>query len=228
MARPSGHGPEFETRRQSIIDSAAALFAARGYAATGIAEISSAVGLGKGALYYYIGSKETLLVNIQDRVLRPLLRSGGRIVELDEPPLVKLRLLSESLLTLIFERLDHIRVYEHDFRSLRGDNLARVLEQRAEFEQLVRSLLEECVTAGQLRPVESHLAALQFLNLHNHTHTWVRPGGRWGPEDLSREYVRTLVSGWGRDEDLDTAEKRLEQFRAEYDGPPLGADFADG
>jgi AcrR family transcriptional regulator len=227
MARPPGHGPEFEARRQSIIDSAASLFAERGYSSTGIAEIAAAVDLGKGALYYYIGSKENLLVEIQDRVLRPLLRSGNRITALDEPPLVKLRLLSESLLVLIFERLDHIRVYEHDYRSLQGDNLTRVLEQRAEFEQLVRVLLKECADAGALRQIEPHLAALQFLNLHNHSFTWLRPDGRWGPTDLSREYIRTLVSGWGRDGDLDAAEARLVQFRAEYDGPSLHADFAD-
>jgi AcrR family transcriptional regulator len=129
MARPSGHGTGFETRRQEIIDEAATLFARRGYAGTGIAEIGKTVGLGKGALYYYIGSKENLLVEIQGRVLRPLLRSARRIDKLDEAPLLKLRLLSESLLEMILRRLDHIRVYEHDYRYLQGENLSRLLRR---------------------------------------------------------------------------------------------------
>lgn len=59
MARPPGHGAGYEPRREEIIDRAAVLFAEKGYAATGVNEICEAVGLGKGALYYYIGSNHT-------------------------------------------------------------------------------------------------------------------------------------------------------------------------
>ncbi len=96
------------------------------------------MGLAKGALYYYIGSKENLLIEIQTRVMDPLLSRAQQIAGLDADPLVRLRLLSESLLTIIFRRLDHIWVYEHDYRSLTGDYLKTLLGQRAEFEQLVR------------------------------------------------------------------------------------------
>ncbi|MEV0738756.1 TetR/AcrR family transcriptional regulator [Streptomyces sp. NPDC050549] len=50
MPRSPGHGPDFETRRQEIIDKAAALFVKKGYAATGIAEVGDVAGLGRGAL----------------------------------------------------------------------------------------------------------------------------------------------------------------------------------
>ncbi|MGH1553825.1 helix-turn-helix domain-containing protein [Streptomyces sp. L7] len=52
----------------------------RGYAATSIGDLGRAVGLAKGALYYYIGSKENLLIEIQSRVLRPAAspRQGDR------------------------------------------------------------------------------------------------------------------------------------------------------
>ncbi|WP_030621990.1 TetR/AcrR family transcriptional regulator, partial [Streptomyces fulvoviolaceus] len=68
MPRPPGHGPDFEVRRQKIIDTAAELFARQGYAATSVNDLGRAVGLAKGALYYYIGSKENLLIEIQSRV----------------------------------------------------------------------------------------------------------------------------------------------------------------
>ncbi|MFF3149467.1 TetR/AcrR family transcriptional regulator, partial [Streptomyces sp. NPDC057927] len=127
MPRPPGHGPGFEVRRQKIIDVAASLFAEQGYAATSINDLGRAVGLAKGALYYYIVSKENLLIEIQSRVMRPLLSRARQIAELDEDPLLRLRLLSESLLTIIFRRLDHIWVYEHDYRSLSGDELETLL-----------------------------------------------------------------------------------------------------
>lgn len=224
MPRPPGHGPGYEVKRQEIIDLAADLFAKQGYAATGIAEIGKVAGLAKGALYYYIGSKENLLVEIQDRVLRPLLTAARRIATLDEDPVLRLRLLSETLLGIILERLDHIWVYEHDYRQLRGANRARLLRQRREFERIVRELLEAAMASGAFRQMDPRLATLQFLNLHNHTYQWVRPGGAWNASFLSKEYCATLISGFRSPTyDVDDLEARLATFRDRYDGWTLDA-----
>ncbi|WP_194829816.1 TetR/AcrR family transcriptional regulator [Nocardia sp. XZ_19_231] len=214
MARPPGHGPAYEIKRQEIIDTAAALFAAKGYAATGITEIGDTVGLAKGALYYYIKSKENLLVEIQERVLSPLLESARRIQDLEAPSVVKLRLLSEELLNVIFERLDHIWVYEHDYRQLTGDNLTRMLDRREEFEGIVRSMLVAAMAEGTFRQSDPTLAMLQFLNMHNRTYQWVKPNARWDAEYLSRTYCRTLFNGFAEGQcDLDALETDVAAYR---------------
>ena len=215
MARPTGSKDRYEDRREEIIDRAAELFAVKGYAATGVNELGEAVGLGRGALYYYIQSKEHLLVAIQDRVLAPLLAEATRIVALDAQPVVRLRLLSETLLSLILTRVDHIKVYEHDYPHLTGANLKRVLAQRRQFEGLVQGLLEEAIADGTLRDVDPRLAALQFLNLHNHTYQWARTAIRhWTVQELSREYCTTLLHGMARDgSDVSGLEDAVEQAR---------------
>ncbi|MCX4767726.1 TetR/AcrR family transcriptional regulator [Streptomyces sp. NBC_01275] len=222
MPRPPGHGPDFEVRRQKIIDTAAELFARQGYAATSVNDLGRAVGLAKGALYYYIGSKENLLIEIQSRVMSPLLARARQIAELDADPLLRLRLLSESLLTIIYHRLDHIWVYEHDYRSLSGSELETLMGQRADFERLITGLLTEAAEQGAFRMPEPRLATLQFLNLHNHTYQWVRPGGRWDPAYLSRAYCATLFRGFGAAESsLDDAEERAAAFKADRQELPL-------
>ena len=211
MARSPGAGSRYESRREVIIDRAAALFAEKGYAATGVTELGEAVGLGRGALYYYIESKENLLVTIQDRVLSPLLAQSTTIVEMTARPIVRLALLSEALLTIIDSRVDHIRVYEHDYVHLTGDNRDRVLDQRRQFEALVQGLFDEAIADGTLRDMNPHLAALQFLNLHNHTYQWARTSSRrWSVHELSREYCRTLFHGMAQH-----AQGRLEEFEHE-------------
>jgi AcrR family transcriptional regulator len=215
MARPPGPSAKYEGRREDIIDRAAVLFAKKGYAATGVEELGEAVGLARGALYYYIGSKESLLVAIQDRVLGPLLSLAGTIAEIDARPIVRLRLLSEALLNIILDRVDHIRVYEHDYTQLTGDNRKRVVNQRREFEDVVRGLLEEAIADGSLRDMDAGLAALQFLNLHNHTYQWARTANRrWSAQELSREYFMTLIHGMAQDGiELSEIEQEAEQAR---------------
>lgn len=214
MPRPPGHGPDFEVRRQKIIDTAAELFARHGYAATSVNDLGRAVGLAKGALYYYIGCKENLLIEIQSRVMDPLLSRARQIAGLDADPLVRLRLLSESLLTIILRRLDHIWVYEHDYRHLRGANRTRLLRQRREFEKIVQDLLVEAMESGAFRKLNARLAMLQFLNMHNHTYQWAKPDGEWDAEFLSREYCATLISGFRSPSyDADDLEERVRSFR---------------
>lgn len=224
MPRPPGHGPGYEIKRQQIIDLAAELFARKGFAGTSVTDIGSAAGLAKGALYYYIGSKEKVLVEIQNRVLEPLLAAARRIEAIeDEDPVLKLRLLSETLLDIILRRLDHIWVYEHDYRHLTGTNRSRVLRQRHEFEQLIRSLLVEAMETGAFRRMDARLAMLQFLNMHNHTYQWVKPTGRWDAGYLSKEYCATLFAGFSGDYDLAGLENRVRRFRAREDAPPTTA-----
>jgi AcrR family transcriptional regulator len=215
LARPPGHGARYEPRREEIIDRAAVLFAEKGYTATGMTEICEAVGLGKGALYYYIGSKENLLVAIQDRVLQPLLAQATRIVALDARPVVRLRLLSEELLSAILTRVDHIWVYEHDYRHLTGANRKRALDQRREFEGLVQGLLQEAVADGSLRDIHPRLATLEFLNLHNHTYRWAHTANRhWTVRQLSSEYCRTLLQGMAKNTaELDGLEDEADRAR---------------
>ncbi|MER5436764.1 TetR/AcrR family transcriptional regulator [Streptomyces sp. NPDC002588] len=222
MPRPPGHGPDYEVRRQKIIDTAAELFARQGYAATSVNELCRAVGLAKGALYYYIGSKQNLLVEIQSRVMNPLLSRARQIAELDTDPVLRLRLLSESLLTIIFRRLDHIWVYEHDYRSLTGDYLQTLLGRRAEFQRLVTGLITKAAEHGGFRATPPRLATLQFLNLHNHTYQWAKPGGRWDAAQLSREYCDTLLRGFGAPAaSLPDMEERAAAFKRDRPDLPL-------
>lgn len=225
MARPPGHGPGYESKRQQIIDKAAALFADKGYAATGIAELADAVGLARGALYYYIGCKEDVLVEIQDRVLRPLLVSAHRIAALDEDPVLRLRMLSQALLENMLARLDHVWVYEHDGRNLRGANHSRLLGQRQEFEDVVQRLLVRAMENGSFRRLDPRLATLQFLNMHHHTYRWIRPGGEWDAEYLSREYCATLFGGFaGSGCRFDDLEDRVADYLARWNtGDPVPA-----
>lgn len=217
MPRPPGHGSGFEPRRQEIIDIAASLFARRGYAATGITDICTAVGLARGALYYYIGSKEKLLVEIQEAVLGPLLAAARPIVEAPASPAVRIRLVSEALLDTIVRRLDHIWVYEHDYRQLSPKNREAVVARRHAFESIVVELLAEAVEAGQFRPIDLQLGMLQFLNLHNHTYKWVRSDGRWSVAHLSAEYCSTIFRAFAADGfDPSTVEAETDRFRREH------------
>src|SRR6266436_631055 len=74
-----GKSAKWLARRHEIVDTSAKVFAQRGYHATSTAELCEANGMGKGALYYYIGSKEQLLAAIHDRVMDEVMLGADRV-----------------------------------------------------------------------------------------------------------------------------------------------------
>ena len=73
-----GKSAKWQARRHEIVDASAKVFAERGYHATSTTELCEANGIGKGALYYYIGSKEELLAAIHDRVMDEVMLGADR------------------------------------------------------------------------------------------------------------------------------------------------------
>lgn len=212
--RPQGHGPGYESKRREIIDIATKLFAEQGYSGTSVACLTRATGLGKGALYHYIESKENLLVEISTQVMGPLIDRTRKIVALDECATVRLRMISEAILDGIGKRPDHVWVYEHDYRYLRGVNRTKFLQQRHEFESLVIGLVDEAIARGVFRGADARLLMFQFFNLHKGTNQWYHMDGRWSAPELSREYCRTLFNGFAASAgSFDEVEDRVGRLR---------------
>jgi AcrR family transcriptional regulator len=58
-----------ELRREEILDASERIFAEKGYHATGIADIATALGLGHGTFYRYFKNKHDIALNVFDRAL---------------------------------------------------------------------------------------------------------------------------------------------------------------
>ncbi|MFF3567571.1 TetR family transcriptional regulator [Nocardia jiangxiensis] len=190
-----GKTARYYRKREQVVDVAVGLFSKNGYASTGVADIGEAAGLARGALYYYIGSKEALLADIHDRVIDPLLSEASTIVHSDIGFQAKLRLLSESLLRQIVHRQDHVRVFLHEFHQLQGDYRIVFRMKRRRFESQILEVLADGKREDALRVQDLELTMLAFLNLHNHTYQWLSRRKDLTVADLARVYCELFLNG---------------------------------
>src|SRR6187399_2222520 len=119
-------------RREAIIDNSATVIARRGYHATSTTELCDANDLGKGALYYYIGSKERLLAAIHDRVMDEVMAGADRVREAGGSPPEQLAMLGDELLDVVARYPDHVWVFLHEFPALTGARADRFRLRRRE------------------------------------------------------------------------------------------------
>lgn len=186
---------KWHTRRDEIVDGAASLFAQRGYDATGVAELGDQVGLGRGALYYYIESKEKLLSLIHDRVMTEVLAAADEIVAKNLPAKTSLEQFGLELVRITTTYPDHVWVFLHEYRALTGDNLATFHESRRNIESFVASIIERGVAEGDFFVDDSRLATFAWLGMHNYVYIWYRAGGRYTAEQIGREFGRIFLTG---------------------------------
>ena len=186
---------KWQARRQAIIDVSAKVFARRGYHATGITELCTANGLGKGALYHYIGSKEELLAAIHDRVMDEVLAGADRVVEAGGTPPAQLAMLGDELLDVIQRYPDHVWVFLHEFPALTGERAEQFRVRRRKYEQRVENVLQAGIDSGEFRDVDPRLTAMAWLGMHNYTYLWLKPGGRLSARDVAKPFADIFVQG---------------------------------
>src|SRR4051794_34744020 len=93
-----------ELNRERMVAVAAELFARHGYHGTDIAELAKAVGLGRGALYHYIESKEALLYAISRTRVDRINANAEQTMHAGYPPE---ELLHEMARELVRDIADH-------------------------------------------------------------------------------------------------------------------------
>lgn len=180
--------------KRRILATAASLFAENGYDATGVQELSEAVGLGRGALYHHIGSKERLLYEISIRHVTAMIAFGEELVELEMPADEKFRTLARRLMSIIAENLSEITVFFHEYRSLSPEHNAEMARIRDRFEAVWGRILQEGHEAGIFNTAHPMLVK-GILGLYNYSYVWLRPGGELGAEEIADMFSDMAIRG---------------------------------
>jgi AcrR family transcriptional regulator len=194
-AAAPGRSAKWIARREGIIDTSAGVFAQSGFHATGIAELCAVNGLGKGAFYYYIGSKEELLAAIHDRVMDEVMLGADRVAEAGGSPSALLAMLGDELLDVIHRYPDHVWVFLHEFPALTDERADQFRGRRRIYERRVEEVLQRGIDSGEFRAVDPRLTAFAWLGMHNYTYLWLKAGGRVSARDVAKPFAEIFIHG---------------------------------
>ena len=198
MARRSNGltGQPPRERGEEVYAAALRLFTEKGYHATSMQDIAAAVGLYKGSLYHYIGSKEELLVRVFERAMGGLLCEVERIAtDAALPPSDQLRRVIRAHVEAVASNLDALTVYLHDFRGLTGAALETVRAQREHYRALLESVIARGVSEGEFAATDVRIATLGVLGMCNWLAQWYRPAGRLGPHQIADRFADMVLAG---------------------------------
>ena len=186
----------FEERRDALVRTAAQLFAANGYHATSMAELSDAAGLKRGGIYHYIDSKADLLRLIHESVIAPLDEELHEIERRDIPAPEAVRALFHAFINSIAGRNDEVRVFLHEWKAVTHlPQWEEVSAQRRELERVVERVLARGNEEGTLYVPDPRLSALGLLGMANYLYTWFDPAGARTPEQIADRFSADFLHG---------------------------------
>ena len=179
-------------KRGEIFEAAVALFRARGYDATSMRDIASAVGVMPASIYYHYPSKEELLVAAVTEGARLLEESVIAALKDESDPWLRLERACAAHLTTLLRGPEVVRVLYVELQRRREGRVDEdLLRIRRAYEQRFRDLVDALPVADGVN--RSYLR-LTLLGAMAWSPVWYRENGD-DPVDIGRALVSLLRDG---------------------------------
>ena len=186
--RHTEHGLE---RKQQLVDAAAELFAANGYAATRIQDICRRAGVAKGLFYWYFPTKQDLFAELVRSMRQRLRKAQAAAMDPAADALVRLRQGSEASVRFQIEHAGYFSLLDVE-RADAGH--AQVLREGGDvYLRDVLALVREAQAARLVDPDEPTEALAHGVlgAVSSLTHAW-----RAGRIEIPADDLVTFVGTW--------------------------------
>jgi AcrR family transcriptional regulator len=186
---------DYDERKQAIVETAAALFATRGFNGASVADIAQRGKISKSLIYHYYQSKEDVLYDVMISHVRALEAAAREAVAGDAPPDRKLRELTHRFMALYVDAADRHKVLLNDLDHLPKARRAEIVAVQRGLIEIVQKLLVEIEPTLRKKSGASFAAAMLYFGTINWTHTWFNPRGPVSAGALAEMAVDLVMGG---------------------------------
>jgi AcrR family transcriptional regulator len=176
---------------------AAQVFRRLGYAQATLEDVAQEVGINRATLYYYVGTKEELLVSLLDRPIEELRVRLEEIAESPESPSGQLtRALREYSTGLAEQPELTVFVAENVHRAMKGPEADRIRDNADRYGRVLAAIIAKGVSAGEFRSdIDPSVAVLGILGMFNWMHRWFDPSGRRSLIEIGDDFIELALGG---------------------------------
>lgn len=192
-----GEARKSDQRWQAILAGAARAFRFLGYANATLEDVAREVGIDRSTLYYYVGTKAELLVDVLREPIERMTRDLRTICELDLPPTGKLQAAILQHMKALADNYPELFVFLAENLHLLPIGEERgIAENAQEYGVLLQGIIKEGIAAGEFRAdLDPQLAMLGIIGMCNWSHRWYRPEGRLSLAQIGRRFADLALEG---------------------------------
>ncbi len=155
-----------DTRKQQIIEAAAAVFARKGFYQASMDDIVQESGLSKGGLYWHFNSKDDIITAVLDQFFSAEMDEIAEILTAPIAASEKIRQLMQQMMADTVEELTaYLNIWLEFYAvAARGGTFReRMLVYLQQFTELLATLIQQGIDAGEFQPVEARDIAVTAI-----------------------------------------------------------------
>lgn len=190
--------PEKRTRltQKAIVETAAELFAQRGFGGTSLNDIADALGVTKVALYYHVKNKEEILRLVYLTVLNAAEEPLRRIVEADLSPKEKLRSAIEHHILITANSSPAVSVFYREQAHLTGPFAKEIVLREKSYEGYFEQIVQEGIVQKVFKPdFDAQIVTFGLLGMCHWLSHWYKPSGRYTHQQIAEMFLQMVESG---------------------------------
>ena len=151
------------------------------------------IGLNKGSLYYYISSKQELLVRLFEGRAEQVLGEMDTAASRPGTPRERLRAIVRVYVLGVLRNLDAVHVYVREEHSFPRTALQQVRRTHQAMRDHFERVIVDGMRQGDFVERDSKLATLALLGTCTWVHRWYRPGGRLTETAVADDFAERAV-----------------------------------
>jgi TetR/AcrR family transcriptional regulator len=183
-----------QQKRVEILRAAATVFRRRGYHGASIGQISRALKMTKGHLYYYFRNKEEILYVCHDYSLDVILKELKAVEASALPPDRQMHRLIGSFVHLFIDVL-HGTAWTLEVEALSPPLLKKVIAKRDRIDKGFRRILTAGMRDGMFAERDPKLVAFVIFGAINWIPRWYDPAGHATSHEIAQVFADCLVAG---------------------------------
>ena len=178
------------------------MFRDKGYKATSMRELATAVGLEASSLYSHIKSKEEILQKICLENAERFTLKMAEVNDSDDSVTEKMKALISYHVKVAIEDVTSVTIFNNEWRNLSEPNLSQFLEYRRSYEQKFMALIQDGIKTGEFASIDATVAFYMIFTSIRWIHYWYRPDRHVNQEDLVANVNFMIFNGLGGSEKL--------------------------
>jgi len=183
------------TKKEVIIQNAAALFKSKSYSTASMRELAETLGVEAPSLYNHIGSKSEILQAICFRVGNKFSVQMEMIENSAATNIEKIETIIRFHIQTMLENFNEVYVANHEWKHLQEPFLSDFLNLRRNYEKSLISLVEKGIKKNEIKTTNPYVAVLTILSAVRGLEFWHRNKKNVSEQLLEDDMVNHLING---------------------------------
>jgi AcrR family transcriptional regulator len=196
MERRQASGRRSDARWAEILAGAGRVFARLGYGQSTLEDVAGEVGISRATLYYYVGTKEELLVGL---LHDPIETMRTRLDEVAALPVSAPERLEAALREYVrtMAELPELFIFlsENVHQVMSGPEADHIRDNADRYGRTLAEVIRSGAKAGEFRTdIDPSIAVLGIIGMFNWMHRWYNPAGERSLAEFGDVFIEMALS----------------------------------